>query len=238
MTGLLTSAETAARLGVSRQTLSRWEKEGVLARDAASARPRFRTADVAALADARAGAVDRGTAALQAAADLLVERGVDGCTLDAVAERAGMTRAGLAYHHPTKEHLVTALVHRFLADFESDWEARAAAAPPGPGRLYRAYSAQTLSPGDGTFTSAVLACALGAAEVRAVVRLALRRFYARLLDEDDRDGLDGHGVRTCLAADALWLFALLQVSPLDGQSQVRVLGDSLSAPDAHGTSPC
>ena len=234
MSDLLTVAEAAARLGVARQTLARWENEGLIVREAASSRPRFRASAVDALAAARAAAVDPRTAVLTAAARLLREQGVDGCTLDAVAERAAMTRAGVAYHYPTKEDLLTAVARRFLDGFEQQWGAGAEAATPGPGRMWRTYAAATLQHGEEAFASAVLACALGAPDVRDLVKDSLQRFYARLLEEDQEEQLGGRGLLACLAADAVWLFSVLQVMPLNSDERDRALGEVGLAARADG----
>jgi AcrR family transcriptional regulator len=150
---------------------------------------------------------------------------VDGCTLDAVAERSAMTRAGVAYHYPTKEDLLTAVARRFLDEFELEWGARAGAAAPGPGRLWRTYTTATLHHGEEAFSSAVLACALGAPDVRDLVKNSLQRYYARLLEEDQEEQLGGRGLLACLAADAVWLFGVLQVMPLDSDERDRALGE-------------
>lgn len=44
------------------------------------------------------------------ARDVLVQRGYHGMTFVAVAERAGITRAGLIHHFPSKEHLLLAVM--------------------------------------------------------------------------------------------------------------------------------
>jgi len=218
VSALLTPADAADRLGVSRQTLARWEKQGILERDPSSARPRFRSADVDALAERRASTPASRDVLLRAAADLLREHGVDGCTLEAVAERAGLTRAGVVHHHPTKEHLMEALARRFLDEFEQAWTAQAELAEDAPGRLSRAYVAVTLRPAVDGLGAAVLACATDVRRVRDVVGQTLRAWYARLAEEDLEDGLDGAGLRSCLAADGLWLLGLLHVPPLTTRS--------------------
>ena len=158
---------------------------------------------------------------LRAAADLLGELGVDGCTLEAVAERAGLSRAGVVYHHPTKEHLLEALVRQFLDDFATAWQDEVDATEPGPGRLGRAYTAVTVRPADDGLGAAVLACALDSRPLRDLVGGALLSWYARLEEEDVADGLGGDSLRTCLAADGLWLLGLLHVAPLGGSGRRR-----------------
>lgn len=48
---------------------------------------------------------------LEAAAQIVFERGVDALTLDAVGKQAGVSKGGLLYHFKTKDGLIEALVH-------------------------------------------------------------------------------------------------------------------------------
>ena len=57
---------------------------------------------------------------VRAAHEVIVERGFYGMTVSAVAERAGLTRAGLIHHFPSKEHLLLAVMEsRFQKN--SEW---------------------------------------------------------------------------------------------------------------------
>jgi AcrR family transcriptional regulator len=55
------------------------------------------------------GARDR---VLDALEDLLVEEGLSGVTLEAVADRAAVSKGGLLYHFPTRKALLAGLVAR------------------------------------------------------------------------------------------------------------------------------
>ncbi|MET8211450.1 TetR/AcrR family transcriptional regulator [Streptomyces sp. NPDC005373] len=48
---------------------------------------------------------------LRAALDVFVERGYRGASIDAVAERAGLTRQGVLHYYPSKKYLLLALLH-------------------------------------------------------------------------------------------------------------------------------
>ena len=56
---------------------------------------------------------------LDAAALVAHEAGPANLSLDAVAERAGISKGGLLYHFPTKQDLLKALVERHLAAIEA-----------------------------------------------------------------------------------------------------------------------
>ena len=51
---------------------------------------------------------------LDAAEDLIVERGAAGVSLDKVAARAGVSKGGLLYHFPSKNALAQALIQRMV----------------------------------------------------------------------------------------------------------------------------
>ena len=68
---------------------------------------------------------------LDAAAELVSEIGSGKLTLDAVAERAGLSKGGLLYNFPTKEALLQAMVRRLVDEVAAEREALRAQAEPG-----------------------------------------------------------------------------------------------------------
>ncbi|MGM3277938.1 TetR/AcrR family transcriptional regulator [Ralstonia sp. 24A2] len=56
---------------------------------------------------------------LDAAADLMAERGVTQLTIQATADAVGITKAGLIYHFKTRDDLLTALVERMVAELDA-----------------------------------------------------------------------------------------------------------------------
>jgi AcrR family transcriptional regulator len=68
---------------------------------------------------------------LRAAMELFGARGYRGTTIAQVAERAGLTDAGLLHHFPSKEHLLIAVLqHREARDIERMRSARRASTTP------------------------------------------------------------------------------------------------------------
>ena len=57
-------------------------------------------------------------AILDAAEDLIVERGAAGASLDKVAARAGVSKGGLLHHFPSKNALAQALIQRVAESFD------------------------------------------------------------------------------------------------------------------------
>ncbi|KVS62430.1 TetR/AcrR family transcriptional regulator [Burkholderia cepacia] len=62
---------------------------------------------------------------LDAAITIVTERGVQHLTIEAVAEEAGVTKAGLIYHFKTRDELLAALVERMAGDVELQSTGRA-----------------------------------------------------------------------------------------------------------------
>lgn len=75
---------------------------------------------------------------LDAAAALVASHGVE-ASLDAIAERSGVSKGGLKYHFPSKEALLCALAEDQLLSFRHEVNARLTDADTAPGRLTRAY---------------------------------------------------------------------------------------------------
>lgn len=79
------------------------------------------------------------SALLRAAADIATEHGVQAVTLEAVAERAGVSKGGLQYHFRSKQALFDALFAQTLERFEAQMKASIAADPHPAGANARAY---------------------------------------------------------------------------------------------------
>ncbi len=76
---------------------------------------------------------------LEATAEVLVERGLAGLTLDLVAKRAGVSKGGLIHHFPTKQALLEGLNQEILAEYEKFIDDNMAADPEPRGRFIRSY---------------------------------------------------------------------------------------------------
>lgn len=69
---------------------------------------------------------------LDAAAELVAEIGAGRLTLDAVAERAGLSKGGLLYNFPSKDALLQAMIQRMIDQVSDAKEALRAQMKPGP----------------------------------------------------------------------------------------------------------
>ncbi|MCG7393175.1 TetR/AcrR family transcriptional regulator [Microvirga sp. ACRRW] len=69
---------------------------------------------------------------LDAAAELVAEIGAGRLTLDAVAERAGLSKGGLLYNFPSKDALLQAMIQRMIDQVSASKEDLRAQITPGP----------------------------------------------------------------------------------------------------------
>jgi AcrR family transcriptional regulator len=76
---------------------------------------------------------------LDAAEEIVSESGASRLTLEAAAERAGLSKGGLLYHFPTKEALLSAMIERFVKGFSERKEKALECLCPGPSRRLRAH---------------------------------------------------------------------------------------------------
>ena len=140
-------------------------------------------------------------ALLDAAEAVLLEHGTQALTLNAVAERAGVSKGGLLYHFPTKEALVTALVSRVIAEFDE------LVARYDEGSFTRAFVEATFAiiadPGGERSERrwAAITAAAATPELAAPLREAMDRWHRRE-EHEDADPLTAMVVR--LAAEGLW----------------------------------
>jgi AcrR family transcriptional regulator len=78
---------------------------------------------------------------LRAASQVVIDKGVDSLTLDAVAQQASVSKGGLLYHFPSKDALVESVIEQLIQDFELVLQAEFDQddAPGTPGQWVRAY---------------------------------------------------------------------------------------------------
>ncbi|GAA2412110.1 TetR/AcrR family transcriptional regulator [Nonomuraea africana] len=144
---------------------------------------------------------------LDAAAEVLLADGAESLTLEAVAQRAGVSKGGLFYHFPTKQAMVAAMVERLTSAFD----AALSTAGSEPGDFLRAYVAATI-PEDHTaapadrVTAALLAGVLVDPAGLEPLRRRFAAWQARLVD----DGIDPAAATAVrLAVDGWWAVRLL-----------------------------
>jgi AcrR family transcriptional regulator len=58
-------------------------------------------------------------AILDAANKVILEKGVEALTIDAVAQKAGISKGGLFYHFPSKKNLIEGMISRLISEIDA-----------------------------------------------------------------------------------------------------------------------
>jgi AcrR family transcriptional regulator len=153
---------------------------------------------------------------LRATSEIVSNDGIRSLTLDAVAQRAGVSKGGLLYHFPSKHALLRALVLHDLDEFEVEVERRAADLAAGPGRRLRASVEVAFDPSQ-AYGPEFLGALIGVfAEDPSLLEEVAARFRRSLqvIDEDADDRAVATLVR--LALDGLFLADAMGLGPVEG----------------------
>ncbi|MBW4694043.1 MAG: TetR/AcrR family transcriptional regulator [Lyngbya sp. HA4199-MV5] len=167
---------------------------------------------------------------LGAAAQVILDKGVEALTLDAVARQAGVSKGGLLYHFPNKNALVVGLGEQLIQDFEAGLQAEfdQDEAPGTPGQWARAYIRSTLRMSK---QSLALIARLSSLLVEMPPELlipieAYEQQWRRLLETDGLDPIQATIIQ--LAIDGLWYSEVFQLGAPDEPRRTQVV-DALLA---------
>lgn len=142
---------------------------------------------------------------LDEAARTILDKGLAGMTLDAVAKGAGVSKGGLLHHFPCKQQMVDALVSDLYHRFVADWKQLADADPVKAGRLTRAYLKLATGERDERFHRLMTIISIEDRQ-NQTMRSLWRDFLTSLLRSGDA-GEDGDSVTLAivyLATNGLW----------------------------------
>lgn len=178
---------------------------------------------------------------IDAAERVVREEGGARLTLDAVAEKAGVSKGGVLYHFPNKEALVEGMLSRLLERSLARKDQTVAEMPPCRGRQIKGEILAMLvaREKDDKVASAILAAVANEPRLMcSVLDFHRARFEAH---EPDAPGWERRAL-TLLAADGLFFLELLQVSPFTEEQRKALINELLQmaeevssapAPDAH-----
>jgi AcrR family transcriptional regulator len=163
---------------------------------------------------------------LDAAERVVIEQGAAHLTLDAVAQKAAISKGGLLYNFPSKDELIRGMIARLSERFERDVEQRAAADPEPAGRHTRAYvdvclpALTALSAPHDQVCAGLLAAVATNPSLLAPMQEGARALQARLTS----DGIDPVLATIIrLAVDGLWMADLFGVNSLDQEMRTQVM---------------
>ena len=163
---------------------------------------------------------------LEAAGQVVKEKGVTGLTLEAVAKQANVSKGGLLYHYPNKQALLKAMISHLNENFE---RAIAKQIEQSEGKMswLEAYVAMSFDPQHSQITESAGMLAAIANDLSLLEPLAERyQVLQEQLEASDLDSDLANIIR--LAADGLWFTELFQISPLTESKRSQVLAALLS----------
>jgi AcrR family transcriptional regulator len=173
-------------------------------------------------------------ALIRTAGAIVIEHSPEALTLDAVAQRAGVSKGGLLYHFPSKAALQEGVVDAFLEEFDAAVEADAAAHPAATGRWLRAYVRVGLSDADPRpGLDAAYLLAAGHPTLLERLRTCSARWSARAKE----DGVDATTAAVVMhATDGFWFADALGLHGADPDARQRVQERLMAHIDAVGAS--
>lgn len=161
---------------------------------------------------------------LDAAAELVGEIGSGRLTLDAVAERAGLSKGGLLYNFPSKEALLQAMIQRLVDEVSLEKEALRRQSPPKRNLEARLCTAALLKMcGSGKMKEIATGMLAASSEnprllepVRDVVRETLEKLRTT---SDDLDA----SIVAWLAVEGLRSMEMHDISPFSDEDRERIV---------------
>ena len=162
---------------------------------------------------------------LQAAVQVLIDKGVNALTLDAVAKQAEVSKGGLLYYFSNKNALIVELGKQLLQDFETSLEQEFEQddAPNTAGQFLRAYVRATAQMSQ---ESLALFARLSSVMVEMPTELeqSMKAYEKRWQERLENDGLDPvQATIVQLAIDGLWFSEVFQMAVPTEKRRTQVI---------------
>jgi AcrR family transcriptional regulator len=167
---------------------------------------------------------------VDAAEKVVIKIGAAHMTLDAVAEKASVSKGGLLYHFSSKETLLKAMLERRMQRFKEAQEKKCAEFENGPTREIKAHILSTL--GRDRKTDRIGASILAAIAYNPKLLDPARKDYRRRLDKLIPAELRFERAAVIvLAVEGLRLLELLSLSPFNERQRKKVTEELLKLAD-------
>jgi AcrR family transcriptional regulator len=165
---------------------------------------------------------------IQAAAQLVVSKGINRVTLEQVALEAGVSKGGLLHHFPTKQALLNGLMEQVGKVFKARLEKfMSLETSDQPGRLARAYIRASFEyeADELQLTNAIAKVVSEFPELL----LELQEEFVQLDQEMQSDGLPAaRAIVIRLACDGLWFSELIGVASLQEPLRQQMLEELIA----------
>ncbi|MCP1726963.1 AcrR family transcriptional regulator [Natronospira proteinivora] len=144
---------------------------------------------------------------IEAGISIAVEHGLAAATVQAVSDKAGVTKGGFLHHFPSKRALITAIIKDLITSAEREINEHMAEDPDKYGSFTRAYIEFSLnSAWEGLYDrpTAIAILAISDSELRSI----WADWYNEMQRKHRQTDGDEHLAIIRLTADGLWLAAL------------------------------
>jgi AcrR family transcriptional regulator len=170
---------------------------------------------------------------LDAAEELVREKGAAGLTIDALARACGVTKGGVQYCFGTKDELIAAMFARWDRGYDRRF-AELAGPSPGPVRRVRAHAAAMHGSDE---VSMAKAASMMAALLQTPEHLAsTRAWYAERLADLDATTAEGRRARLAfLACEGAFMLRFLRFMEIDAAEWDAIFADIAALLDARGS---
>ncbi len=159
------------------------------------------------------------TTLLEAAAKVVLDKGVGSLTLEAVAHEAGVSKGGLLYHFPTKNKLIEGMIERLIAEFDWMLEAELAKSSNDWLSAYIRASFQS-NPKLDSMGSALFAAVANTPELLEPLRAHYAKWQNKITETAASPEI---GAIIRMVIDGLWVSDLLDFAPPPSTTRKKML---------------
>jgi AcrR family transcriptional regulator len=169
-------------------------------------------------------------AILDAAEDVVIKSGAVHMTLDAVYQKAGISKGGLLYHFPSKDALIDAMLKRVIKQVEDSQKRKVAILQNVPHKEIKAHVLAFLSQSKRTnrICAALAVASANDPKLLAPVRKSFRKVFQEYIESGLK--FERAAVIT-LAVDGLWLTQILGVSFFNAKQRKTIVKEMLAIAD-------
>ncbi|WP_077328657.1 TetR/AcrR family transcriptional regulator [Virgibacillus siamensis] len=159
---------------------------------------------------------------LEAASSIVQEDGILDLTLEAAADRAGVSKGGLLYHFPSKDALIGGMVQYLMENYAASMQQEADQDPDEKGRWTRAFIKETFQ--QSTPSKNMDAGLMAAAAFNPDLLKPVQDAYENWQQKIENDGFEPVNATILrLAVDGLWFSEIFGLAPLEKNRRAKVL---------------
>mgnify|MGYP002661750532 FL=1 len=163
---------------------------------------------------------------LTAASEIVKEEGVVKLTLEAVAQRAGVSKGGLLYHYTSKEALIKGMVEEWTNNFFESIKTIVNKDSKESGKWNRAYGTTTLFDLDNNNNKNLRSALMAAMFINPDLLDDYKQKYDILHTKLLNDGIDPLKITMArLLIDGLWFSEIFEIAPLNEEVKKQIFDE-------------